>query len=57
MTGLSQEWVDDCLRYRGMVLTGRFAHWCQDWDGLPVDETCGQEFECCSCELEGRDGR
>lgn len=39
------EWVADCEQHRGAVLTGRYAHWCWEWDGLPMDETCG-EFPC-----------
>jgi hypothetical protein len=42
------EWVNDCERWRGRVLTGKYAHWCHDWDGLPVDETC-PEWSCCLC--------
>jgi hypothetical protein len=41
-------WVEDCMRWRGKVLDGKYAHWCYDWDGLPVDETT-DEFECCTC--------
>ena len=44
----SPEWEEDCLKWRGVVLTGKKAHWCLDWDGLPVDETT-PEFECCTC--------
>lgn len=33
------EWVIDCLRWRGDELMGKYCHWCFDWDGLPVDET------------------
>ena len=44
----SQEWIDDCATWRGETLTGVKAHWCHDWDGLPVDETC-IEFTCCHC--------
>ena len=44
----SPEWETDCLRWRGRVLTGKHAHWCFDWDGLPVDETC-DEFHSCTC--------
>ena len=43
----SQDWVDDCMRWRGKVLTGKFAHWCHEWDGLPVDETTPEWH--CSC--------
>lgn len=42
------EWIEDCVRYRGLVLKGKLSHWCWDWDGLPVDETTG-EFDCCTC--------
>jgi hypothetical protein len=42
------EWVQDCLRWRGKVLTGEKAHWCWDWDGLPVDETT-PEIDACTC--------
>jgi hypothetical protein len=43
-------WRADCLKQRTRVLTGRFAHYCADWDFLPVDETT-PEFECCTCYL------
>lgn len=44
-----QQWIDDCMKWRGEVLTGRYAHWCQNWDDLPIDETspewpCGCSF-------------
>ena len=39
------EWVHDCLKWRGKVLTGKYAHWCEEWDCLPVDETT-PEFPC-----------
>jgi hypothetical protein len=35
----------DCLHYRGEVLTGTYSHWCAEWDGLPIDETC-YEWPC-----------
>jgi hypothetical protein len=50
--GFSQEWMEDSRRWRGRVLTGRCAHWCPDWDYLPIDETtpewpcvCADYFE------------
>ena len=44
-------WVRDCLRWRRRVLTGKYAHWCFDWDELPIDETT-PEWPCaCACEL------
>ena len=47
----SQDWIDDCQKWRGRLLTGAKGHWCDDWDGLPVDETC-DEFPCV-CEAAG----
>lgn len=44
----SKDWEEDCMHYWGKVLTGKYAHWCYDWDGLPVDETC-EEFKACCC--------
>ena len=45
---LSGVWVQDCMYWRGVVLTGKYAHWCWDWDDLPVDETT-PEWYYCSC--------
>lgn len=44
-----RQWTHDCMKWRGRVLTGRFRHWCHDWDLLPVDETTPDEFDCCHC--------
>ena len=45
------EWEEDCLHWRGRVLTGKYKHWCLDWDDLPIDETC-HEWPCaCADEL------
>jgi hypothetical protein len=41
------EWEQDCLHWRGVVLVGQYAHWCPDWNDLPMDETC-PEWPC-SC--------
>jgi len=49
-----QEWRQDCLRWRDKVLTGRFRHWCFEWDGLPVDETT-QEWPCGCFEQEAKE--
>ena len=35
----------DSLLQRRHVLTGEFAHYCWEWDGLPVDETCHQTMK------------
>lgn len=46
------EFIADCIKWRRRRLYGRFAHWCYDWDDLPTDETCGEEFDCCHCFTE-----
>lgn len=47
----SADWKLDSYRWRGRVLTGKFGHWCPDWDFLPIDETC-PEWPCvCAKEL------
>ncbi len=47
------EWEIDCMNYYGKVLEGEYAHWCNEYDGLPIDETC-IEFQNCLCfEWEG----
>jgi hypothetical protein len=48
-----EEWALVCARYHARVLMGDYAHFCADWDELPVDETC-EEFECCTCYGEGK---
>lgn len=36
-------------------LTGKYKHFCKEWDFLAIDDTC-PEFESCLCEIdsEGR---
>lgn len=41
-------WDQDCKRWMGRTLRGKFSHYCCDWDFLPIDETC-IEFRCCFC--------
>lgn len=31
-------------------LRGRFRHYCHEWDGLAIDETCS-EFGYCTCDF------
>lgn len=38
-------WDEWCIRWRGRPLTGKYGHSCEDWDGLPIDETC-PEWPC-----------
>lgn len=45
---VSLDWYQDSMRWMGEVLTGAAAHWCTDWDDLPIDETC-MEYKCCGC--------
>lgn len=44
------QWHDDCHYWRGLVLVGRYAHWCPTWNYLPMDETC-PEWPC-GCGIE-----
>lgn len=44
----NQFWLEDCIRFRGAVLNGPCAHYCLDWDSLPVDAWC-IEFKHCYC--------
>ena len=45
----SDDWIEDCMHHHGKVLTGKYAHWCPEFDFLPIDETCF-EFEYCTCD-------
>lgn len=47
------DWIEDCERWHGRVLTGRYCHWCWDWDGLPIDETC-REWPCACASRKHR---
>lgn len=53
---MASTWEQECRRWRGRVLTGKLAHICDDWDGLPVDETTPHELCCCSCLLPEKNG-
>ena len=49
---VSDDWKEDCERYRGRLLIGKHAHWCPDWDYLPIDETTS-EWPCpCTFEID-----
>jgi len=43
-------WVSTCLRDQGRILTGAWAHWCDHWDGMAIDETT-PEFQTCPCDI------
>lgn len=43
-----EEWLDVSLRWHGRPLVGNHRHFCNDWDDLPIDETC-PEFDGCTC--------
>ncbi len=38
----------DCMQMWGKLLTGKYKHYCCEWDYLPIDETC-HEFFACMC--------
>ena len=42
------EFEEDCLHHYGEILTGKYKHYCCEWDYLPIDETC-PEYEFCYC--------
>jgi len=42
------EFNEDCIKCFGKILTGSRRHFCNDWDGLPIDDTC-PEADCCMC--------
>jgi hypothetical protein len=45
------------MLWRKRVLTGKYSHFCMDWDGLPIDETC-DEWPCvCARELVDERGQ
>jgi hypothetical protein len=44
----SEDWIEDSIKYHGKILRGTYAHWCTEWDDLPIDETC-VEFKSCTC--------
>jgi len=46
--GPATDWAEDCMACYGQILLGKYAHFCYEFDGLPIDETC-REFLCCKC--------
>ena len=40
------QWEEDCLKWRGKVLHGPDAHWCLDWDELPVSAFTSEYAAC-----------
>lgn len=45
------EFDEECMKFYGKTLTGKYKHFCAEFDYLPIDETC-TEFEYCLCEWE-----
>lgn len=41
----------DTEYFKYVSLTGRYKHYCPDWDYMAIDETC-PEFESCLCNLK-----
>jgi len=50
MTPMST-WEEECMHFYNKVLDGEYRHYCYEWDGLPIDETCF-EYKCCTCFFE-----
>lgn len=38
-------WYEECHKYRNRLLVGEYRHWCWEWGGVPIDETC-KEWPC-----------
>lgn len=55
LSDISEEWNEDCLMWGGVILTGVKAHWCPDWDYLPIDETT-VEWPCPCCMSDEEEG-
>ncbi|GAN79803.1 hypothetical protein SAMN02746095_02995 [Acidocella aminolytica 101 = DSM 11237] len=51
---LDRVWAENCFADRGRVLTGWASHYCPDFDGLTIDETCPQWPCLCADELKER---
>ena len=49
---IARAWVESCMPWRGAVLIGKYGHYCYEWDGLPVDESC-LEWPCACAEQLG----
>lgn len=47
------DFIKACFEYRGDFLMGKYAHWCVDWDDLPIDETCGEWPCACVDDWDG----
>lgn len=50
MSKPSKDWVEDCNKFWGRVLDGPNAHWCLEFDDLPIDDTCIMEMSVCLCD-------
>ena len=42
------EWEEDCLKYHGRVLTGKYQRWRADCNDLPIDDISAV-FQACTC--------
>ena len=45
------EFEEDCIHHYGKILTGKYRHYCPEFDFLSIDDTCF-EYEFCICEFE-----
>jgi hypothetical protein len=49
-------WKGEMQKWRGRSWRGPDAHWCYDWDELPVDAFT-PEYDCCVCYPKSLLGR
>lgn len=45
---------EEAVKFYGTPLTGKYKHFCMEFDGLPIDENC-HEFKYCVCFEDGEE--
>ena len=51
MSFWDDDWLKDCANWHRRILIGGMAHYCPEWDFLPIDETC-PEIQGCICKQQ-----
>lgn len=46
---MQSDWETDCLHWYGKILRGPDAHWCLEFDDLPINAWCS-EYQACLCK-------
>ena len=45
------EFDQESMYFHGRILTGTHKHFCPDFDYFPIDETCSEYHQFCTCEV------